>query len=335
MKYKISTFIINVSKLIGKLTLFNAVLRSNFYFVYDVHFKQISFVQQKSFNNKLMQSLCCILIFLFCFPVFALRPKNDLIKLEKESCAEKINSLSNEKDFDVSNKKIIDEILNKFDKIKFDKADLRTNILCGIKSKKLKTYLDHYVIFIFYKKMKYDNRSGYEDNGTYIDIGIVKKTTTATASKVLDWIATSPNSFLIKNGNNYKFDFAPYKIKPNQYAFGIRSIEYFMYSGGRGENEYLHLFKWNDGKVDNIFESLLSSYSETRGEVFEDGDEGPLYEHVENGSTETATISVLKSVTLGYFDLLKNHDKKKCVYKWNGESYKTEKEIIKDVNSFD
>jgi hypothetical protein len=75
--------------------------------------------------------------------------------------------------------------------------------------------------------------------------------------------------------------------------------------------------------------TLIWSSSLTAGEWHKDG----TRDHWEHGSTTPAMLSVLKTKTGGYFDLLKKHGKRQAILKWDGEQYVLKgKDPVPNVN---
>ncbi len=127
-------------------------------------------------------------------------------------------------------------------------------------------------------------------------------------------------------------DTAAYQMTEGHYAFGIRTITFFAYSGGGGSNSYLMLFHSTEKQISPILRTLVASSSTTAGDTDPDG----TRDQSENEGG-TAIIRVAKTQTSGMNDFDKivkgkksNHEMK---FVWNGKTYSSkDKEPIQDVN---
>lgn len=92
------------------------------------------------------------------------------------------------------------------------------------------------------------------------------------------------------------FDLAPYRIAPDTYAFGLRSDQAELYSGGLGTFQTLHLF-WIDG---NTLRRVLAQPIDADG-IYSDWNKDGTRQHVE--SEAKLTLVVLPHMTAGHYDL--------------------------------
>jgi hypothetical protein len=124
-------------------------------------------------------------------------------------------------------------------------------------------------------------------------------------------------------------DFAPYKLTPSEYAFGVRMSRNYMYGGGGGTNVYLDLYRVQASDVRPVLSTLMSSSSMTAGDWHKNG----TRDHSFNGDDRTAEISVLTTTTGGVFDWRKKKGRKFAVFKWTGEDFQTRgRDPVEDVN---
>lgn len=116
-----------------------------------------------------------------------------------------------------------------------------------------------------------------------------------------------------------RFDLARYELNEKEMAFGFRSVIYEAYGGGGGADVYLTLFRENNGTLDVILSSLISSSNLVHGE--------------ERGDQKDAIIKVLPRKTNGIFDLEKSIAGRKQIWQWNGKAWETkDPEPVECVN---
>ena len=97
--------------------------------------------------------------------------------------------------------------------------------------------------------------------------------------------------------NYVKFDFAPYKITTNSYAFGLRVSFFEGYSGGGANFEALVLFEQQGEKLIQIFAEPMYAYVNIAGEWHDDGTR-------DHDITEEKNIVIVqKHITNGHYDL--------------------------------
>ena len=126
-------------------------------------------------------------------------------------------------------------------------------------------------------------------------------------------------------------DFAPYKLTPTEYAFGVRWRRQFWYVGdGFGQQESLVLYRVQGDAIHPILTTLMQSESERAvGEPLEDG----TRDRVSRGGDATAEISVSKTRTRSFFDLKKTYAGRWAVFKWNGTAYELRRrDPVEDAN---
>jgi hypothetical protein len=127
-----------------------------------------------------------------------------------------------------------------------------------------------------------------------------------------------------------RFDLAAYQLTESETAFGLRTIKNTMYAGGGGADEYLELFRINNGVVVPILSTLMISTALEAGEWRKDG----TREHHDVGNEKGAFIRVLKVKSNGFFDLEKYlSNGKHAIFHWNGKAYATtDPDPLKSVN---
>jgi len=97
--------------------------------------------------------------------------------------------------------------------------------------------------------------------------------------------------------NYVKFDFAPYKITKDSYAFGLRVAFLEAYSGGGANFETLVLFEQQGDKLVQIFAEPMYSFVNIAGEWHDDGTR-------DHDITEEKNIVIVqKHMTNGHYDL--------------------------------
>ena len=127
----------------------------------------------------------------------------------------------------------------------------------------------------------------------------------------------------------HHFDFAPYRIRPEETAIGFRTAHAIAYSGGGGECESLALVRLQDDRLSLVLYTQTDYSAMIRGEQFESG----AYAH--HDVAATATLSVSGQKTRGFFDYVKSiegsgddeHPDRKVRFEWNGDRYQAEGEV--------
>jgi hypothetical protein len=178
-------------------------------------------------------------------------------------------------------------------------------------------------LLLVYQTYKKNRFGGYDSSDLLVQIGVL------SGGEEPRWVATTSSPIELEQASIVALDFAPYRVTPELTAFGMRWEQHFMYAGGGGINQYLELFIINRGAVTPILSTLMSSGSLIAGAWHED----KTRDHLEQGSETSATISILKTMTLGHFDLLKKHGKGQATLKWDGHRYVLKgKEPVQNVN---
>jgi len=195
--------------------------------------------------------------------------------------------------------------------------------ICGIPARELPSQMGNTAVFLVYQRYTKNLHGGYDSSDLLVQIGVLAQ------GEKPSWVATTSSPIQLKESTIAGLDFAPYRVTPELTAFGIRCDRHFMYAGGGGANQYLELFIVNGGTVTPILSTLMKSSSITAGEWHK----GQTRDHWQHGSRTSATISILKTLTLGHFDLLKKQGKRQATLKWDGNRYVLKgKDPIQDVN---
>lgn len=108
-------------------------------------------------------------------------------------------------------------------------------------------------------------------------------------------------------------DLAPYRIAPDQRAFGLRGTWSDGYAGGMGSYNALYLFAVVDGALKQVLAVPMSSFKSIAGDWHKDG----MRDH---DTTEGAHVLIVtKQMTAGHFDLLLKNRKGKAqqLYQWS------------------
>ena len=102
----------------------------------------------------------------------------------------------------------------------------------------------------------------------------------------------------LTNPHQYvKFDFAPYKIKKDKFAFGVRVSWFSGFAGGGASLEALVLFVQKNDKLIQIFSEPMYAFSDIAGEWNEDSTRKHQIDEEKN------ILIVQKRMTNGYYDL--------------------------------
>lgn len=112
------------------------------------------------------------------------------------------------------------------------------------------------------------------------------------------------------------FDFAPYQITPNEFAFGIRYSRHRYYATGDASMGGIMLFRINNFDINEIANISTSYETNLAGEWNEDRTRDRIM------LAETAVVLVTKKKTAGYFDWIKKAESGKSVrLNWDGNGY--------------
>jgi hypothetical protein len=129
-------------------------------------------------------------------------------------------------------------------------------------------------------------------------------------------------------------DLAAYRVAPDTIAMGVRTSKEFTCpdcSYGGGHNLYLTLFVVDGKQLVAIWSTRMASSSWEISPAKDDMSR----DHDYYGSDEPATISVLKSVSRGHFDLRKSNGRRSCTYRWDGKQYGCgQEDPVKDWNDY-
>jgi hypothetical protein len=198
--------------------------------------------------------------------------------------------------------------------------------ICGILARELPSQVGNTAVFLVYQRYTKNRFGGYHSSDLLVQIGIL-----AHADKPR-WVATTSSPIHLKEASIRALDVAPYRVTPELTAFGMRWDRHFMYAGGGGVNQYLELFIVDGDVVTPILSTLMRSGSLLAGAWHKDG----TRDHKEHGADIRTTISILKTMTLGHFDLLKKQGKRRAILKWDGNRYVLDgKEPVQNVNDED
>lgn len=198
--------------------------------------------------------------------------------------------------------------------------------VCGILTRELPFQRGNTVVFLVYQSHTKNRFGGYDSGDLLVRIGVLAQ------GEKPDWVAVTSSPIPLKDAVSVALDFALYRMTPELTAFGLRWDRNFMYAGGGGTNEYLELFVVKGGEVTPVLSTLMRSSSLTAGKWHRDGSR----EHLTQGSQAAATISVLKTLSHGHFDLLKKQGGRQAVLKWDGNRYAlTGKDPVQNVNDDD
>ncbi len=195
--------------------------------------------------------------------------------------------------------------------------------ICGILAHELSSQPGNTAVFLVYQQYSKNRSGGYMSSDLQVEVGIVSQ------DEKPRWIASTSEPIQLKDAKISALDAASYQVTPKTTAFGIRWQQSFGYAGGGGANQYLDLFIVDREVVKPVMSTLIWSSSLTAGEWHKDG----TRDHWEHGSTTPAKLSVLKTKTGGYFDLLKKRGKRQAILKWDGEQYVLKgKDPVPNVN---
>lgn len=198
--------------------------------------------------------------------------------------------------------------------------------VCGVLARKLPFQRGNTAVFLVYQSHTKNRSGGYDSGDPLVQIGVFAQ------GEKPDWVAVTSSPIPLKDAVSVALDFAPYRMTPELTAFGLRWDRNFMVAGGGGTNQYLELFVVKGGEVTPVLSTLMRSSSVTAGEWHKD----KTREHLVHGSQTGATISVLKTLSHGHFDLLKKQGGRQAVLKWDGNRYAlTGKDPVQNVNDDD
>ena len=129
-------------------------------------------------------------------------------------------------------------------------------------------------------------------------------------------------------------DLAAYRVAPDTIALGVRTSKEFTCPGcsyGGGHNLYLTLFVVDGKQLRSIWSTRMASSSWEISAAKDDMSR----DLTSYGSDDPATISVLKSVSRGQFDLKKTFGRRSCTYRWDGKQYgRAQEDPVKDMNNY-
>jgi hypothetical protein len=181
-----------------------------------------------------------------------------------------------------------------------------------------------------FDKRRDDKLDGFIDTTQRLRIGMYRQDATGRYRLVAKSSDGSAYDFQSQEAVS-SLDFAPYKLTPTEYAFGVRMHRNFTYAGGGGEQETLVLYRVEGDGMRPILTTLMSSRSMIAGDWHEDG----TRDHQFNGDGNSADISVSKKRTQGFFDLKKRGNGRSAVFKWNGDSYELRgRDPVEDTNPY-
>jgi hypothetical protein len=117
------------------------------------------------------------------------------------------------------------------------------------------------------------------------------------------------------------FDFAAYKIRSKEYAFGVNIKRTRMYAGGMATLDQVAFFRLQNREFTELLRTPIAYEADLAGEWQEDGTRDRY------GSAGNAILIVSKHATKGYFDwILKADNGKKAILKWDGSGYSLDDE---------
>jgi hypothetical protein len=128
----------------------------------------------------------------------------------------------------------------------------------------------------------------------------------------------------------YRFDFAPYRIDPDEIAIGFRTGSSISYAGGGGQCHSLSLLRLQEDRLDLVMHTQVDYSAMVRGEPIAEGIPFTVYD-----VAATATLAVSDQQTAGFFDLVKSmefsneledREGTDVVYAWTGERYEAQGE---------
>ncbi len=126
----------------------------------------------------------------------------------------------------------------------------------------------------------------------------------------------------------HHFDFAPYRIRPDELAIGFRTASSVAYAGGGGRCHGLSLLRFSGDRLDLVFHTQVDYSAMVRGEPTVEGIPYSVYD-----VAATATLAVSDRRTDGFLDLVKSQKFENpledrantdVVFVWNGERYEAE-----------
>lgn len=108
-----------------------------------------------------------------------------------------------------------------------------------------------------------------------------------------------------------KLDLAPYRIRPDEVAIGVRAGLQVGYSGGGAYAEYLELYRVQEGALVNVFNGLVYEFSDIAGEWHSDGT------RAHDVSEAQWQVVMLPTQTHGFFDLQLRQGRMRQTYVWS------------------
>lgn len=126
-------------------------------------------------------------------------------------------------------------------------------------------------------------------------------------------IANEPQIYV----SSLKLDLIPYRISPNDVAFGVRVGNSFSSTARSSYSEALHLYRLHVGKLTQVFAELTT---DSNYEVPDD-------ENAEGEETLTEQVVIVsRTMHKGFYDLLlrDRETKETITYRWDGAAYARE-----------
>lgn len=108
-----------------------------------------------------------------------------------------------------------------------------------------------------------------------------------------------------------KLDLAPYRIRADETAIGVRAGLQTAYSGGGAYAEHLELYRLQAGQLVNVFNGLVYEFADIAGSWRPDG----TREH--DVSEGLWSVVMLPTQTHGFYDVQRRQGKQKITYKWS------------------
>lgn len=117
------------------------------------------------------------------------------------------------------------------------------------------------------------------------------------------------------------FDFAAYKIRPGEFAFGVTYSRRRSYAGGSATLDAMTLYRMQGASIAPILGAATAYEADLAGEWNEDGTRDRA------GGSGSAVLIVTAKQTRGFFDILLKADTGKTArFRWNGDGYDLEGE---------
>jgi hypothetical protein len=220
------------------------------------------------------------------------------------------------------------EVIGKLHPAPFINGPNVYELQCGLLVKAWKYSANGFIAVFETAVLHPSGAGGAEEEYRTISVGLV--TVAPDGNSVSVGPRTAQPYRLEKDIRFDRFDLAAYQLTESETAFGLRTLKNTMYAGGGGADEYLELFRINDGVVTPILSTLMKSTALEAGEWHKDG----TREHHDVGNDKGAFLRVLKVKSNGFFDLEKYlSNGKHAIFHWNGKTYATsDPDPLKSVN---